>query len=353
MGSNYMAPSGLNSWIPCAGTERDLCSAQCCNLWWARDDAWGHYVATANATDWPLFSTNFAGHPNATVIVNFPAFAADPSWGGALTARLDTLLGDISRAKLNAMLLISRPEIQYSVRSGTGTHDVVHNATARQYLLARMGDIGALPAVRATVRLVSVSWMGASNYCGGSPAKCSGSDISTYAQSLQAAVHSAAFAPGSRYVQHVDGPWWDGCKTSPCPDWSVAGYSPGSLSGLDGVLAESWVQGSLVRGVAQLFSTGAFSPTNTLLMCDVPDCDLDGGSHPCSTGSLEGDETAWFSTLQKVGLDGTWAVWQFVDGGLRDGNDYGDVTNDGTALTRKGQLHAARAKMAMAAAAGA
>lgn len=36
-------------------------------------------------------------------------------------------------------------------------------------------------------------------------------------------------------------------------------------------------------------------------------------------------------------------MWDFVDGGFGDKNSYGDVMNDGSGLTRKGRLHAARA----------
>ena len=36
-------------------------------------------------------------------------------------------------------------------------------------------------------------------------------------------------------------------------------------------------------------------------------------------------------------------MWDFVDGGLGDNNQYGDALNDGTGLTEKGVLHRQRA----------
>ena len=51
----------------------------------------------------------------------------------------------------------------------------------------------------------------------------------------------------------------------------------------------------------------------------------------------------WFGWLDQLGLGDTWGVWDFVDGGAGDVNGYGDVTNDGSALTAKGRLHRQRA----------
>ena len=47
--------------------------------------------------------------------------------------------------------------------------------------------------------------------------------------------------------------------------------------------------------------------------------------------------------LDQRGLGDTWGVWDFVDGGAGDVNGYGDVTNNGRALTAKGRLHRQRA----------
>ena len=343
VGSHFMGPSGLTTWLPCKNTERDLCSTEtapaCCNLWWLRDDDWGHYTL-GGAADWSLFSYNFAAHPNASVIINFPAYAADPRWAGVALQRLNVVVADVTAAGLNAIVFVARPEF-HTAGTGGHTHDVVHNLTARAYLIARIEAIAALPAVAANVRLVSVYWMGAASYCKGATVNCSAADITSFSGSLQAAVHRV-FPAGSKFLAHVDGPWWDGCTASACPNWIVNGYSPASLAGLDGLLAESWVQGSLERGVAYVLSTHAFTTSNILLMCDVPDCDMNN-NYPCSTGSVDSDTASWYKTLDTLGLTGTWAVWQFVDGGLKDLNAYGDALNDGSGLSKKGNLHRARA----------
>jgi hypothetical protein len=46
----------------------------------------------------------------------------------------------------------------------------------------------------------------------------------------------------------------------------------------------------------------------------------------------------WICTLS------TLQVWDFVDGGTGDSNQYGDALNDGTGLTAKGKLHRAQAQ---------
>ena len=120
-------------------------------------------------------------------------------------------------------------------------------------------------------------------------------------------------------------------------------YNPTSIiqSGASAVMAESWTQGTLVNGVESLISSG-FDRRRLLLLNDVPNCDLDP-RHPCSTGSVESDTATWFKWLDALQLSQTWGVWDFIDAGLNDVNDYGDVTADGKNLTTKGRLHAARA----------
>ena len=49
------------------------------------------------------------------------------------------------------------------------------------------------------------------------------------------------------------------------------------------------------------------------------------------------------SESDAAGLGDRWGVWDFIDGGLADPTAYGDVINNGTALTAKGELHRARA----------
>ena len=101
--------------------------------------------------------------------------------------------------------------------------------------------------------------------------------------------------------------------------------------------------GSLQNAVTTLqAATGSRLRDNLLLLNDVPNCDLDR-TRKCSTGSLRSDDDDWFHTLGALGLNDTWGVWDLVDGGVGDVNDYGDALNDGTGLTPKGKLHAARA----------
>ena len=99
--------------------------------------------------------------------------------------------------------------------------------------------------------------------------------------------------------------------------------------------------GSLQHAVETL---RAASPLlrDVLLLNDVPDCDLDKAKK-CSTGSLQSDDENWFGILGQLGLNRTWGVSDFSDGGVGDSNDYGDAENDGSGLTPKGKLHAARA----------
>lgn len=157
-------------------------------------------------------------------------------------------------------------------------------------------------------------------------------------QAIQRTVHSMG---GFRYLQHVDGTYWDGCWPQPCEQWDFNGYSPASLSDLDGVLAESWVQGSLVGGVKTMMARGAINSSSLLLISDVPNCDAFPRLHPCALGSLEADVTAWFEKLAQTGIaNGTYGIWDAVDCGTEDNaNYYGDILPNASGLTPKGQLH--------------
>ena len=117
---------------------------------------------------------------------------------------------------------------------------------------------------------------------------------------------------------------------------------PPAAAVAQGVMAESWCMGTLLPDARSLLAAGGATKDTLLLLNDVPDCDLDPVKK-CSTGSLASDTSTWFGWLDELGLTDTWGVWQLVDGGVGDPNDYGDGTNDGTALTAKGQLHRARA----------
>mmetsp|Transcript_7051 Transcript_7051/g.20837 ORF Transcript_7051/g.20837 Transcript_7051/m.20837 type:complete len:175 (+) Transcript_7051:2-526(+) len=161
---------------------------------------------------------------------------------------------------------------------------------------------------------------------------------------LQELVAMAAKA-GIPFVAHVDGPFWAGCPTAPCPDWDVGGFSPGSLraGGVAGVMAESWAQGNLGVAAAELIRQGGATASTLQMLCDVPNCDL--SARPCSTGNVDSDNDYWFRTINALGLS-SWGVWDLIDGGVGDPNEYGDVLNNGSGLTRKGQIHAAHARAA-------
>lgn len=307
-------------------------------MWWLHDPAWTHYQASASSI-WALFHSNLGHAAGATVILYVPAFVADPLFNGTGLARVNAVVADAAAAGLRVLLFVGRPEYQ---GDGTpfDTHDVVHDPASQAYLLARVRDLLSVPAVQQSVRFVSVYWMGLSSFCqnGG----CTETQIANYSQTIQATVHAAL--PGALHVQHVDGPFWDACWPQPCATWNFNGYSPASLTGLDALFAESWVQGSLAGGVARLLAEGVVS-NGTLLLCnDVPNCDLYPTTKPCATGSLASDTEAWFAILDAQGLGSTWAVWDFADGGDADPNYYGDVLNNGTGLTPKGRLHQARAQ---------
>eukprot|EP01052_Picozoa_sp_SAG31_P042772 SAG31_NODE_6899_length_1857_cov_2.766212_1_plen_232_part_00 len=218
---------------------------------------------------------------------------------------------------------------------------MVRNQTARAYLGANIARALAALGVAGMVRHASVYWVGGSSRCAGAadqPA-CTEAQIAAYNSWLRTVIGAA----GAEFLMHVDGPFWNGCWPAPCPHWNVGGYSPTSIaaSGVTGLLGESWAMGSLQHAVETLRSANPLLQ-HVLLLNDVPNCDLDS-SKKCSTGSLQGDDDDWFNILDQLGLNRTWGIWDFADGGVGDPNDYGDAKNDGSGLTLKGKLHAARA----------
>jgi len=336
----WAQPTGLATSTPCdAAAPFDMCTAACCNSWWLRDDAWAVYEA-ARAKMWPLLRWGLGGGDDTALMLYFPAFLADASLAGAALARLATVVADCAAlgGPAKVILLVGRPDF-YGPR-GLARHDPVNNATARAHLTAALAAILAVPALRPpAVEWASVYWMGAACHAA---AACSEAAVGDFTAALRAAVR-AATGGALAYAQHIDGTFWDACWPQPCATWNYGGYSPRSLNNsADGIIAESWVQGSLAGGVRALLAGGVVTASTLLLVDDVPNCDLEP-SHPCSTGSLAGDVAAWGATLADVGLQGTWAVWNSVDAGAADANFYGDVDRGGANLTAKGLLHRARA----------
>lgn len=64
--------------------------------------------------------------------------------------------------------------------------------------------------------------------------------------------------------------------------WNYGGYTPDSIAGSDAIIAESWVQGSLVGGVNVLLARGVVSRAGLLLLDDTPNCDL----YPLQVGGV-------------------------------------------------------------------
>ena len=309
-----------------------------CNSFWLSADAWSVYEAQ-RATMWPLVRSSMGDAPTATVLLYIGAWLADAMHGGRALSRLATVASDIRAAGMRVIPFIGRPEFR-----GNGTWaetgDPVHDTVARAYLLARVTDILNTTGVGRGADAASVYWLGALCHARGA-AFCSPDDVA----SLTAALATTVRASGLSYLQHVDGTFFDACWPQPCNAWEYGGYSPASLlaGGADGILGESWAMGALRGSVEILFSAGVCRNTTLLLLDDTPNCDTEGGTHPCSTGSLAGDSAAWDATRHALGLT-AWGVWDAIDGGRADANFYGDLNNWGTQLTPKGELHRARAQ---------
>jgi hypothetical protein len=355
--SVWLHPPGLPLLQPC---DTSLSADLGCNSWWLRDDYWNIYLQQ-RATQWPLVLSSLGGNASGTgaaaspsdrgvairgaatsgaisVVVYFPLFLADPIHQGVALERLSAVINDVVGAGMVPFLFIGRPEF-YGNGSGTETRDVVHDNAARTYMLQTLlAILSSSSTIKDNVPFVSLYWLSAAYFCQ--------NDACTEAQitGLNSAIASTVRNAGFKYLQHVDGPFWEGCWPQPCSSWNVNGYTPSSIAGADALFAESWVQGSLLGGVRTLIQRGIYSATSILLVNDVPNCDLYSSSHPCSTGSLASDTSTWFGWLADAGLKGTWSVWAATDGDLQsatsgNGNFYGDLLTNGTGLTAKGQLH--------------
>jgi hypothetical protein len=310
------------------------------STFWANDTQWKHYLGVRDRDAW-LLKASLGGHPNATAILYFENYLADAGvWGSAPAQRLASVVAHFAAHGVASIVFFGDPE--FSGRGGwDSTHDVVRNATARAYLHANIARVLGRPGIAGVVQHVSVYWVGSSKRCTGAASKpaCTESQITEYNTELYSLIKNS----GAQFLLHVDGPFWNGCWPAPCPHWNVAGYSPASIaaSRVTGLLGESWAMGSLQHAVETLRAACPLL-RDVLLLNDVPNCDLDQAKK-CSTGSLQSDDEDWFNILGRLGLNRTWGVWDFADGGVGDANDYGDAKNDGSGLTTKGKLHAARA----------
>ena len=213
--SVLLFPAGLRTSTPCDATlSHDLG----CNAWLGRDDSWATYEAVRG----PMLATlrgALGAAPLATAWIYFPAFLADEAaHGAAPLQRLAAVARDVAAAGMRPALFFGRPEF-FGAGNASDARDVVHSAAARDYLLARVAAALALPDVRANVGLVSLYWVGAASFC--ASGGCSEADIAAFTAAAQAAVHASG--PGFRYLQHVDGPFWDSCWPQPCQTWGGGG----------------------------------------------------------------------------------------------------------------------------------
>jgi hypothetical protein len=298
---------------------------------WADDTLWAAYLRSRDA-DAQLLKHSLGDSPNATAIVGFELYLSDTAtWGPQPMQRLGLALAHFRAHGVRPLLFLLDVEF-YGRGTWATTHDIVHDPQARAYVLRAVRTVLGAERVAESVEFVSTYWIGQSAHCTGATSVCTEAEIGELIGDLQSAANSG----GATYLQHVDGPYWN------APGQNVSGYSAVSLARAQGVMAESWTMGTLLKGVGALLVAGGATRDSLLLLNDVPNCDL----HPataCSTGSVEGDTETWYGWLDELGLSDTWGVWDFVDGGGNDPNAYGDVTNDGSALTTKGKLHRERA----------
>lgn len=311
----WTGPAGLNDTTPC---DKTLPSDLGCNAWWRRDEAWAAYTRTRNAT---LAMMRFAlavdphdvaatsataprsaaaaglctaasctdtraANSTGGVIVYFSAFLADPLHGGIPLARLATVVTDLFAAGMQVIILLGRPEFAGEGSWATAANPV-NDAPRQALLLSYVRAVASLPAVRARVRFLSVYWMGLSSFCDNDA--CSTDAVAAYTSSIAATVKAAGgnltstSAPGIAagqqrarprfgYLHHVDGPLWEAhyaaaaaAQAAGVPlntSWGMRGHGPQSLAaartGADGMLAECWLQGSLVAGVRSFGDIGGY-----------------------------------------------------------------------------------------------
>mmetsp|Transcript_8161 Transcript_8161/g.18632 ORF Transcript_8161/g.18632 Transcript_8161/m.18632 type:complete len:508 (-) Transcript_8161:62-1585(-) len=319
-GTVWSAPTRLSSWS---------------ETWMINDTLWETYQSVRD-DDLHLLRQNFNHSRYLTVILYFPTFlASEAHVGNKGIDRLADIIDHFHTAGTQIILFFGRPDFDDAGCSSCYA-DIVHDPSSRASFMQNMRRVLQDPRVQGHIDAVSVYWMGASHYC--TSDMCTQDEIGNLTAALTDLIHQDAQVP---HLVHVDGPFWEACQGD-CTDLNVNGYSPQSLSEGDGVLGESWTQGTLKGGVNKLLQDSNFSPLNITLICDVPNCYSNKSNKECSTGSVEGDISTWFQWHKELGLR-SWAVWNFVDGPIGGANDYGDVETDGSGLTRKGRVYSSYA----------
>jgi hypothetical protein len=294
------SPSNQTAGSPCAPT---LAGDLGCNAFWLRDEAWALYTRT-QAASWILVRYSLGDTARMAVILYFPLFLADDVHGGVALARLDIVVADIVAAGMEVLLLVGRPDY-YGHGTLAEQWNPVKNTAAQNYVMARLDALVRRPALAApALSFVSLYWMGAACAAQGG---CTEALVAAFTRRTRDTVFNATagavpylqvrgffslFFSFNQFVvsffgwQHLDGPFWEACWPQPCATFVYGGYSPTSLNGsADGLLTESWVQGSLSGGVKRLYADGVVTNATLLLIDDIPNCDMFPTQRPCATGN--------------------------------------------------------------------
>ena len=354
VGAVYLFPSGMAGGIePNLNTSWDLDG----NSWWMSD--WAAFAA-AQDRDLANLRQLYDSNPRTLLVVYFPLYLADASYSGTYVTELETLLQWFNDHGVETMLFVGRPDYYYTGATTQGYADPVTDSTQQDYVINTIKAILGHGSVSSLVHLVSVYYMGLAT----SPTQPA-ADVLAYNQRLKAAINgygpSGAVCPGdsqcAEYIEHVDGPFWEAGYPTPSTSWDENGYTPDDISpangASDGLMAESWVQGSLPGGLAYLFDNGYFTRNQVMLINDIPNCDDSsvsalGGGFLCATGdhasiaAVDSDNAQWFSWLRGAGV-GAWSSWDYADAGSGDVNAYGAVDAAGSTMTenaRQQQRHA-------------
>eukprot|EP00037_Helgoeca_nana_P012835 m.117183 g.117183 ORF g.117183 m.117183 type:complete len:299 (+) comp21679_c1_seq1:137-1033(+) len=210
LGSIWLMPSGLPmgaaAWRAIKG-----------NTFWANDTWWSQYLTVRDA-DAEQLQASLGGKGNATAIIYFEQYLADAA-GRNSTApldRLDQVVAHFASHGIRSALFLGDPEFT-AAATWESSHDVVRNATARAYLKRNIAAVLQLPNVKAHATYFSVYWLGASNRCAAPTDPCTETMISEFLQDVGGVGNVAG--GGLPFVAHVDGPFWGGCPTVPCPSW--------------------------------------------------------------------------------------------------------------------------------------
>ncbi|HET6632376.1 MAG TPA: hypothetical protein VFG73_06670 [Rhodanobacteraceae bacterium] len=352
VGAIYLFPSGLAGGIePNTHTDFDLGN----KAWWMSD--WPGFAA-ARDRDLAALQQLYDRHPRTLLIIYFPLYLADASYGGTYLDELQAVLQWFNDHGIETMLFFGRPDYHYAGADSQAYADPTTDMTQQDYVVAALDATLGHGSVASLVHLVSVYYMGLAANAGRTTA-----NVLAYNQRLKATINShgpdRAVCPGDnaclRYIQHVDGPFWEAGYADPS-NWNENGYTPADISpangASDGLMAESWVQGSLPVGLAYLFDNGYFGREQVMVINDIPNCDdaavaaLPGGR--CATGdgasaaAVDSDNAMWFGWLRDAGVR-AWSRWDYADAGSGDVNAYGAVDAAGVTMTenaRQQQRHA-------------